>query len=624
MKKLKRYLYIFITLFVIFPCLTNAATELTASTQYPVVGSNLYVQLDVNYSEKYQIGDLHLVIDYDTSYLKLEEVIWIQAPGTYKTSPGKIYIDKEYGRNWRVGASMQFKFTVLKDGLTEVNVDAARDKNGAPIPSHYSDKNVIGQSFAPISINPTKPSTFTTIGSLYIKGYTLQPTFSKTHYSYNLTVPSDVTQVEVVGTKGDSKQTITGLGKRKLEYGINRIHVVVKAQNGASRTYEITVHRTDNRTGDTSLQSISISNTNLRYEKGKTTYEATVSRSVDNVLITARTTDTNATLIGTGKKNLNMGKNVFKLDVTSSGGAKTTYTIIINRSTEELQTVTKSSKLLSLKVNNLVLDLSNNKRKWLYGINKEISELSINAIAESQTATIDIIGNKKLKEGINVITIKVTETTKEVTEYTLIVYKNPKDAKIINDLNNITDNSNLVYTTTLDANHLLKKDILNPLINNKQKLYYNVVNIYNGILYQAVFKNSIDENIDVDFKKISDRPLTYQTNIGAETDMLLYLEEQFFDDTNVKIYTYDKMGKYTLLTEGVKVLNGYITFTTNGEKNYVITTSTLINEKGPLDKFLSKYKMYIIGPIIGLILILTLINYFSKKKAEKEKNEPLY
>ena len=44
------------------------------------------------------------------------------------------------------------------------------------------------------------------------------------------------------------------------------------------------------------------------------------------------------------------------------------------------------------------------------------------------------------------------------------------------------------------------------------------------------------------------------------------------------------MGQYTLLTAGVTVQNGYISFTTNGQTNYIITTSTLIEVEGPFDK----------------------------------------
>lgn len=625
MKKIKKYFIGIIVLFVLFPCITKAATELGASTQNPVVGSNVYVQLDANYGANYQISSMHLVVTYDTSYLKLEEVIWIQSKASYSTGSGSITIDKTGGNNWNTGAIMQFKFKVLRSGLSTVAVEAKRDANNAVIDSYYSNGNPIGQSFGKVSISASEPSTSTIIGSLYVEGYTIQPTFSKTTYSYNLTVPSNVTSVNISGKKGDTNQTITGFGEKKLEYGDNRARITVTAQDGSSRTYEIMIHRTDNRTGDTSLKSISISNTNIKYEEGKTSYEATVSRSVDSVLITARTTDPNATLNGTGKKTLAIGENTFTLNVTSSGGKTATYTIKINRSTEELQTATNSSKLLSLKVNNLVLDLSNNKTKWLYGIGKEYSELSIDAIAESSTATVTINGNEKLKTGINPISITVTEKTGETTEYTLLVYKNPSDATIVNDLNNVNVKGNILYTTANTSSNNIPSSVLKALTDNNAKLYYNVVNIYNGPLYQIILSQNLPtEDYDLVFTKIAENPITYKTNVPEGNEVLLYLNEAFREGQVVKIYTYNEIGKYTLLTAGITVKDGYISFTTNGEENYVITTSTLVEEKGPFDLWMSKYKIYIIGGILLLILIIVFLYYINKQKKQKETNEPLY
>lgn len=626
MPKIKKYLYIIIALFIMFPTLINAATELGASTQSPVVGTDVYVQLNINY-KNFKIGDAHYIITYDTEYLEFEEVIWIQTRGTYSMEPGKITIDKEFGKSWDSGAILQIKYKVLKDGLSKVDVL----RNGE---SHYENGDVIGQSFVGVSISATKPSSQTLIGTLYVEGYTLQPTFSKTVYQYNLIVPPDVSSVNVFASKSDSRQTITGDGYKKLSYGDNNFPVIVTAEDGSSRTYNITVHRTDNRNGDTSLKSLNVSDTNIKYENDKNVYEATVSRSVEDILITARANDPNATIIGTGRKKLNIGANTFNLTVESSGGRESNYTIIINRSTEEIPKVIKSSKLKTIKVNGLVMDLSDNKTSWLYGIGKDNDKLTIDAKAESDTATIEIIGNENLKVGINAIKIKVSEQnevvegaepTYDITEYSLIVYKNPTNATLINEINNNTFNGDIVFSTSENASHIVPASTLKRLKETKSKLYYNVVNLYNGILYQAIISENIqDSDLDISFKKVSDNLLTYETNIPKGTEMLVYLENLFLDGANVKIYTFNEAGKYTLLTDGITVQNGYISFVTNGEKNYVITTSTLIEEKSPLDQLLAKYKNYILGGIGTIVIALIFINLISKKIKQKTNKGPLY
>ncbi len=629
---IKRYIFMFITLFVLFPALINAATELGASTQSPVVGTSFYVQLDLNY-EPLTIRDLHVVIEYDKSYLELEGVRWLQSAGTYRDENGRIYIDKEEGNDWRSGAAMQLKFKPLIDGTSRVEIR----RNGD---SHYSNGDVIGQSFAPVSISAVKPSSSTLIGSLYVKGYTMLPTFSKTTYEYNLTVPSDVTQVEVVATKSDSRQTITGAGRKDLVYGNNRVRVVVTAQDGSSRTYQIMINRTDNRTGDTTLKSLNITNTSLQYESGKTVYETTVGRSVDSVLINALTTDPNATLIGTGERKLEIGQNKFTLTVTSSGGKSQDYTIIINRSTEEIDVVSESSKLSSLIVNNLSLDLSGDKDRWLFGVTSDYSKLNIEATTISPTAKVEILGNENLKEGINVITIKVTETKgleenydpeeieddpNRVTVYSIIVNKNVSNATTVRDLDDLQYTGNIIYNTTNNTNNLIPSTVIKMLKDNKSKLYYNVVNIYNGLLYQAILENNLpDGSVDATFKRIAESPLTYQTSLPKDTIVTINLEEYFADGTAVKIYTYNEGEEYKLLTDGISMKNGYITFTTNGDTNYVFTTVSLVREMTPFEKFINKYKNIFLGGMGVLILVGLGIYIINKMKNKKEKNEPLY
>lgn len=625
---MKKIIYVFIALFILFPCITNAATELSASTQNPVVGNYVYVQLEANYGTEYKIGDFHVYVEYDTNYFSLEDIIWVKFgndKGTTNTEEGRVYVDKENG-NWESGPIVQLKLKVLKEGFSEIDVITNGD-------SHYTDSNLIAQTTVGISINASPPSNDTLIGSLYVEGYNMLPTFSKTTYSYNLTVPSSVSSVNIVATKGDNNQTITGTGKKNLEYGLNRVRVVVSAQDKSSRTYEIMITRTDNRTGDTSLKRISVSNTDISYIKNQNVYSAKVSKSVNTVMITALANDSNATVSGTGQKKLEIGLNTFEVKVKTSGGKEEIYTLNITRSNEELQTVKKSSKLSSLKVNSLVLDLSSDKTTFLYGVSKDCLSLLIDPLTESSSATIDITGNENLKSGINIITIKVTEIidsttdpiTEEITEYKLIVYKYPKDATLIKDLSSITGTENYTYNTTSSTNNIISKDILEILKNNNVKLYYNVVNITNGLLSQVVLSNNLpNEDIDVTITKISTVPLTYQINVPEGTEITLYLEETYSNGTSVKIYSYDETGQYTLVTDGIKVNEGYITFKTNNQQNYVITTNDLIEEQSELNKILNKYKSIIIGVIIGIILIIIIGNIISKKDKLKDSNEPLY
>ena len=184
---------------------------------------------------------------------------------------------------------------------------------------------------------------------------------------------------------------------------------------------------------------------------------------------------------------------------------------------------------------------------------------------------------------------------------------------------------NPVFITSAAADHRVPADTVKYIANNNKTLYYNVVNIYNGLLYQAqISKNLNGLEIDASFKETEEGSNDYYTLLPEGTKVLLYVGETFTDETNVRIYTYSEGKKYKLLTDGLQVINGYIEFTLNGDTNYIITLKELIKEKGPIDLFFDRY-----GTIIGvsLFIIVIIVMYFvilNKYKEKKAANEPSY
>lgn len=621
MNKLKRFIYIFIALFIMFPCVINAATELSAATQNPIVGNIVYIQLEANYGKAFKIKDFHTYIEFDENYLKIKDVTWLKfgsARGTSRIEKNRVYIDKTDGE-WSSGPVVQFEFEVLKAGLTHISVN----RNGE---SYYTNGDVIAQTTAGININAHEPSTNTDIGSLYVEGYTIQPTFKKRQYNYNLTVPANVKEITVVAKPGNEKQSIKGHGKVSLNYGLNNVKVTVTAQDKSTSTYVIKVTREDDRTSDTSLRSLQVSHTNIAYEEDKYVYEATVSRSVESVLISATPTDSKAMLIGTGTKKLSIGLNTFQMKITSSKGIEKTYTIKITRSNEEIEEALPSNKLKTLKINNFVMNLANNTTKFLYGIGKELSELSIEAIPESKTAKVQIDGNKKLISGLNYITITVTDEGIEgSTIYKIVVYKNPQSTLVIDDITKANKNKNYLYQTTDPTSNIIPKEIIENLKNNKTTLYYNVVNVTKGLMSQVVLKDNLpNEEIDATLYRISDEPLVYEFNLPEKTNVTLNISD-IFENINVRVYSYNEEGDpYTLVTEGTQVKEGYVTFTTNNQTKYVITTSDLIYEQSASDRLIKNIGLGALGIFIGAIMIGLISNLISKSIAAKEKDEPLY
>ena len=636
MKRIKRFILTFIVLFIIFPCLTNAATELSASTQNPIVGDTLYVQLEANYGTQLKIKDLHLYIDFDPTFFEITNIKWVKTTremGTTREELGKVYIDKTNG-NWSSGPVLQLELKVLKAGSTRINIEET-DK------AYYTNGNQIAQTMAGIVINSVEPNSNTFLAKLYVKGYNMQPAFKKSQLTYNLTVPTNVSEIEIVANKYDPTQTVTGIGVKQLRYGQNKFRVVVTAQNQDSRTYEIMITRTDDRTGDLNLKTLQVIGTDIKAEKDKLIYNTTVSRSVDKVLITAMTNDPMATLTGTGQKELQIGLNTFKILVQSANGLERTYTINVTRSTEELEEQVLSSKLKLLTVNGLVMNVSSEENKpFLYGISNKQNTLNINTVTESKTATVKITGNENLKVGTNKIDITVTQVLEEAippteedegkeavieeTTYTLIVYKNPNNTTEIDSLDKIDNSNNYIYSTVDQNSHLVTKDKIEQLVNGKKHLYYNVVNMYNGLIYQVKLPTDMEiKDYNLKLNKQGTGEITYTTELPANTELTIYLDGKYQDGNSVQVYSYNEGGTYNLITAGLEVEEGYLTFITNGDTNYVITTRDLIKIESNTDKIISLVKSVLIGLAIGIVAIL-IIPRLTKKKKKQDYQEPLY
>ena len=618
MKKHKWLIFILI-LFFSFPIICHASTYLVASTQKPIQSNNFYIRLAIDYGDSLLIKEAHYKITYDPTLFKFVSLQWTQARGNYDCDDnGTITIDFSSETSpWQKGSAFVIEFKTLSAGNTSpINVS----ENGV---GYYSDGNPVAQSYAGIQIDPEPANQDTYLRSLKVENYIISPTFAKTKNEYSLVVPSNVNKINVIATKNNNTQTISGDGEYKLQYGLNRITVIVTSQSKDQRAYLINVTRTDDRTGDVSLKSLLVSNTDISYDKEATSYEATVSKSVDKVIISATPNDPAATLYGTGEKELEIGRNEFELTVVSNKNRSQTYKITIIRSNKELEKVVSSNQLSLLRINGYNIDVS--KTSFNYVINSGIDALDIEATPKSKTATYEVLDNEKFKTGFNIVTVKVNEIDGTSTDYKIVVYKEPESATLINSFDEIEDFEKDYVIDLLDSvDKKIDKSIVKNIVKNKTNLYVNSLTKSNALVYQVRLKNfdfDTSEDLDLSFKQ---KDNYYVTNIPSGQEMTLYMGD--LDGVVYKIYTYNEGEPYTLLTEGVSVNNGFINFITNGKTNYIITTQTLIhNEKTTIDKVLSILKYVGIG--FGVLVVILVISKFSKKKkmpGEIKNNGPQY
>lgn len=245
---------------------------------------------------------------------------------------------------------------------------------------------------------------------------TTAPTFksaNKTVYSVgdiNLRA-SWSTSSAATRVKKDTEMTLTGTSTEKIN-GYIWYRVSYQGQTKyVSRDLvtetkpETDENKEEEKSNNNNLKLLEISAIELdpEFDKDKTEYTAKIQNYKEKELnVKAEAEDEKATVKIEGNNDIRIGENKIVIRVTAEDGTEKLYTITLNN--EE----TDAFGLSSLKIKDV--DLKGFRTdKYDYEIRfSNVDKLEIEAIANEEGATIEIIGNEDLKDGENIITIVVT------------------------------------------------------------------------------------------------------------------------------------------------------------------------------------------------------------------------
>lgn len=186
-----------------------------------------------------------------------------------------------------VDGSASFSVTAAQSGKTVVTV-SAQDVTG------YDETVVTGSKSVSVSISSsssggtggsssntdggtTKPtvdnrSKENRLSSLNVSVGELSPKFSSDTTTYKVQLTSETSSIKVDAKSKDTKAKISGTGNHDLNIGENNIVVTVKAENGAKKTYTISVYVTEKPTVylDFNNQKLGVLNdySNIDFPKG--------------------------------------------------------------------------------------------------------------------------------------------------------------------------------------------------------------------------------------------------------------------------------------------------------------------------------------------------------------------
>ncbi|MBR2704597.1 MAG: cadherin-like beta sandwich domain-containing protein [Clostridia bacterium] len=178
------------------------------------------------------------------------------------------------------------------------------------------------------------------------------------------------------------------------------------------------------KSDDKTLKSLSIEGLELNpaFDAEITDYAVTLDKDLDKLDIKAEATSEKAKVEITGNEELKDGDNVIKITVTAEDGTTRLYSITATKQSAAAAT------LSVLKIAGYTLNPTFSpevKEYKLTILDANVDKLDITAETKIKDAKVEILGNSGLKDGDNIIQIKVTSPDGTKTEtYKIVATKN--------------------------------------------------------------------------------------------------------------------------------------------------------------------------------------------------------
>ena len=207
-----------------------------SSSSTVVVGNT--VTVTVTLSSSSALGAWEFDINYDSSYLRLTSST-AENNGTYFVN---------YGNGSMKSKTYTLQFRALKSGTTNITVGSydVYDWNESNMSISRSNKKLTLMTQQELEASYSKDNNLKGISVVVgEETYDLEPEFDRDTLEYTVTVPTGTTMVNVSAIKNDSTASVSGDGEIEVSEGLNTIPIVVTAQNGDEKTYNLIINVED-------------------------------------------------------------------------------------------------------------------------------------------------------------------------------------------------------------------------------------------------------------------------------------------------------------------------------------------------------------------------------------------
>ncbi len=272
-----------------------------------------------------------------------------------------------------------------------------------------------------------KLSNDASLNNIIIKSHALDQTFNKEVLEYNVITTGTSLDFTLIETS-EEDASYEVVGNSDFVTGINEVFINVVAPDGeSSLTYKINV---DKRPSDNNNLSDIITGFELSplFHKSNTLYRIEVENEVNSINIEGIKEDSSATLSGNGVYELEIGRNIFQLLVTSESGNSKSYAIIVERKGSS------NNYLKDLYTSEGKLDFDKNKLEYDIFVSNDVDDIFVYGLTEDVGAIVNGFISYDLDEGLNVINIDVTASNGEVRTYILNVTREDINSPFIKSL----------------------------------------------------------------------------------------------------------------------------------------------------------------------------------------------
>lgn len=233
-----------------------------------------------------------------------------------------------------------FLFGILFFPLVKVSAEEEPNPSSSPspVPTETTKPSPTGDPSPEPSGNPSptpseqppEKSSNAFLSSLSVTGHKFTSSFKKNTLKYTVNVPTNVSEIYINAEAEDSKASVSGYGKQRITSGTSTFKIVVIAEDGTEKVYQITAVQV---ASNLNLKSLKVTGQTLNetFDPDKTDYTMTVPYEIEELKVQAAADDATASVSISGTSGLRVGTNTVTVTVKSTAGEKKIYNIVVTR-----------------------------------------------------------------------------------------------------------------------------------------------------------------------------------------------------------------------------------------------------------------------------------------------------